>query len=720
VRTKGLWGSGFGWASGEPHIGRALLKGFWGVLSSGIFFTPKREVRIEFVEPANFPRGADRTAINQYLENFYNQEPERNTYVPYSIWQGRKPQVRPERIGPKIEGQTGTISATVRQAVYEYLRKLTGVSQVKDSDELARDLGLDSLARTDLVLWLEREFGLRQVDADVLRSVSDVLLAAGGQFVYAGPAQIKPVPRAWFKKYGSGPLRIPQGESIPEIFLAQARRHPDKVVIADQTSGARTCRDIVTACLVLQERLRALEGDYIGIMLPASVAADVFYLAALFAGKTPVMVNWTTGSRNIIESLNRLAVRHILTARALVSRLEMQGIELGPLTERFIFAEEIGRGVSKWEKLRAAVKARFNWSDLESAKIPPIAAVLFTSGSETLPKAVPLTHRNILTNLCDVISVIDAREDNTMIGFLPPFHSFGLTANICTALCGSLRTVYHANPMDSAMLARMIEAYKIDYLVGTPTFLAGILRAANQGELAGLRLAVTGAERASEAVYDGLRAKCPRATILEGYGVTECSPIITLNDPKKPRPFTIGKLLPSLSYCLLDPETREVRAKGDGEATGVLCVAGPSVFPGYLNYTGPSPFTEIDGRGFYCTGDFVTVDADGVFTFKGRLKRFVKLGGEMISLPAIEAVLQKHLASEKDEGPVFAVESTPGENPELVLFTVCDIDRETINNFIRSAGLSGLHNIRRIVKLDEIPTLGTGKTDYRALKKSLG
>jgi long-chain-fatty-acid--[acyl-carrier-protein] ligase len=149
-------------------------------------------------------------------------------------------------------------------------------------------------------------------------------------------------------------------------------------------------------------------------------------------------------------------------------------------------------------------------------------------------------------------------------------------------------------------------------------------------------------------------------------------------------------------------------------------VRGPSVFGGYLRYDGRSPFVEAEGKSWYSTGDLVTVDREGVLTFSGRLKRFIKLGGEMVSLPAIEAVLEKQYVRDADEKPVLAVEATADEeHPELVLFTVRRIEREAVNRHIRQAGLSGLHSIRNVIKLDEIPLLGTGKTDYRALKARL-
>ena len=227
---------------------------------------------------------------------------------------------------------------------------------------------------------------------------------------------------------------------------------------------------------------------------------------------------------------------------------------------------------------------------------------------------------------------------------------------------------------------------------------------------------MTGAEACPEKVYEALKAKCENAVILEGYGVTETSPIISLNDPHNPKPLTIGKVLPGMEYIIVNSQTLEPQMP---PCSGLLLVRGPSVFGGYLNYEGKSPFVEVTGKRWYSTDDLVSVDAKGVLTFKGRLKRFVKLGGEMVSLPAIEAALQSQFASEDDKGPVLAVEATEAENPELVLFTTLEIDRETANRKIHEAGLSGLHNIRKVVKLNEMPLLGTGKTNYRELKQML-
>lgn len=717
IRTTGLWGSAFGWASGyAPKVAPILRKGLLAIFANAVLFTPRRKVTIEFYEPKDLPRKADRNTFNRFLEDYYNANAQPNTYVPYTIWEKGGVRTLPEPTLPQLEADYSSVPATTRQIILKHLCEVTGISQLKDSDRLAADLGMDSLARTDLLLWLENEFGFRQADADAMQTVGDVMLAACGRFVYVTATSLKPVQVCWFKERSSQRVTFYEGGTLTEVFLKQAAMHPDTPAIADQSSGVKTYRDIITACLVLKPIIEKLDGDYIGIMLPASVAADIFYLSVLFAGKTPVMVNWTSGERNITASLDSVGVKHIITAKALVDRIAMQGIELSTITNRFIFAEELNSKVSRWAKLKVFIAAHTTWENLQDAKTSKTAVVLFTSGSETLPKSVPLTHTNLIANMRDVLSMVEICEKDRLIGFLPPFHSFGLTVTMLLPLCGGAQIVYHPNPTEADTLAKLIEAYKVTLLVGTPTFLGGIVRVATDKQLSTLRLAVTGAEQCPEKVYQALKAKCKNALILEGYGVTECSPIISLNDPKNLKPFTIGKVLPSLEYILVDAETFEPQ---EPPCSGLLLVRGPSVFGGYLNYEGKSPFVEVNGKQWYSTGDLVSVDTEGVLTFKGRLKRFVKLGGEMVSLPAIEDALQSQFAFEDDKGPVLAVEATEAESPELVLFTTLNIDRETVNRKIREAGLSGLHSIRRVIKLDEMPLLGTGKTNYRLLKQML-
>ncbi len=740
IRTRGLWGSSFSRAGGqEPNVAHNLSQGILSLLASGIFFAPRREVAIELYEPDDFPRQAGRRTINRYLEDFYNQDAPYNTYVPYTIWEPRGPRQLPEPEVREIEGQAEDVPLAIRQIVTECLKRLSGLEEICDTDHLARDLGLDSLARSDLLLSLEKEFGFPQGNVDSLRTVQDVLLAACGESMAAGQAQLKEVPREWFAGKGRGAaVSLPKGlrgglpETITEAFLAQGLLAPDKAIIADQRSGVKTYRQIVAAVFALRAEIEKLPGERIGIMLPASVAAEVVYLSTLFAGKTPVMINWTVGVRNITAALRTAEVQTILTAEALMKRLRAQALDLGQLPAQLVYLEELLAGVSRWAKFRAWVRSHLSWSSLAGTKIAETAVILFTSGSETLPKVVPLSHANLLANLHDAILMFKLFDSDHLQGFLQPFHSFGLTAGALVSLCLGVPAVYHSNPAEAAMLGRLIEAYGVTILIGTPTFLNGIVRASTRKQLATLRLTVTGAEKCPRRVYDALAELCPQMVVIEGYGVTECSPIIAVNDEKDPKAGTIGKVLPSFEYAIVDADSG--RRVGRGQP-GVLLVQGPCVFSGYLTQEGASPFVEFEGKKWYRTGDLVSEDDDGVLTFRGRLKRFVKIGGEMISLPAIEAALDAHYPSEADEGPVIAVEALWQEEApipigdqwrtQLVLFAkraapfVEKLDRETVNAQLRQAGLSPLHNIRRIIQLDEIPVLGTGKADYRRLREIL-
>jgi len=718
LRTRGLWGSGFSWAKGRPPSVKATLKsGIAGLLLSGLFFAPRRRVTIEFVEPADFPRTGDRDEINRYLERFYNAELPRNTFVPYSFWRGTRPVHLPEPQTARFRGGARAVPPATRQAVLEHLAALSGSAQVRDDAHLARDLGLDSLARADLLAWLEDEFGFPQGDADALNTVSDVMLAACGETATSQLTEIKPVPRRWFAGMPDPtPLTPTEGRTVAEAFLRQARQSPGRAIIADQLSGVRTFRQLVLGILVLKPRLEALEGERLGLLLPASVAADVTYLATVFSGKTPVMLNWTLGARNLVHCLQVAGVRHIVTLRGLVSRLQAQDNDLSPLADRFVFLEDVAKSVPPWTKLSAYVRSRLCWRSLDMAKTSDTAAILFTSGSETFPKAVPLTHDNVLSNVRDVFHLVPVERGDCLLGFLPPFHAFGLTVMLAP-LCFGVQTAHHANPTEGATLAHLVEAYQASVVVGTPTFLGSILRAATPEMLSSLRLAIVGAEKCPEHVYDAFAQLCPSAVIIEGYGVTECSPIITVNDPREPRRGTIGRLLPSFERILTHPETGQPL---DAPGTGLLHVRGPCVFGGYLGKDAPSPFVEVAGKTWYRTGDIVREDERGVMAFEGRLKRFVKRGGEMISLPAIEALVVECFGDATEGPPTVAIEATSSDtNPEIVLFTTRDLDRDAVNRRLREAGLSPLHNIRRIIRLDAIPLLGSGKTDYRALKARL-
>ncbi len=717
IRTRGLWGSCFGYGPGEQlNVPRVIKRAIWQVLVSFVFFLPRRKVTLECVEPDDLPRDADKSDLNAYLESFYNATPNPNRFVPYTLWQRGDRRELPEPKRQTAKGDLSAVPPGTRQLVTEYFTEHTDATSIDDATELARDLGMDSLAFMELAAWLQDEFGSAPSDLDAFRTVGDVMLVAGGEVISAQASLVKDVPRNWGR--GMGPYHPPElvEMTIPEAFGRQASRNASAALLADQLSGVVTNRQALIATRLLAKQIREMPGETIGIMLPSSVAASLCFLATLMAGKTPAMLNWTLGAANLKHCMDITDLQSVVTSRVFVDRLDKQGVDLTALAGRLLFLEDIRSRITKLAKLAGALRSLVPGAFTQSrADADAIAVILFTSGTESVPKAVPLTHRNLLTNVSDVYTCFTADDRDAMLGILPPFHSFGLMTSVILPLCTGFRTAYYPDPTDSASLGEMTNAYGTTLLAATPTFLSGILRATPPAKLSSLRLVVSGAEKCPESVYEAMATSCPGSVIMEGYGATECSPVISVNHEDDPRHGTIGRILPSLDHLIVDENTHEPCPPG---GLGMLLVSGPSVFHGYLHYDGASPFVELDGRQWYRTGDLVTEDADGIITFRGRLKRFIKVGGEMISLPAIEAVLLEAFARADDEGPPLAVTDVGEEGrQEVVLFVTRPIKRREANGALRAGGLSGLHNVRRVVRVETLPLLGTGKVDYRSLRQ---
>ena len=710
LRSTGLWGSSFSRANGVPSLVNNLGKRIFMILANGILFMPRRPVSIDVAEAIDFPCHEDKMVMNRYLEQFYNAVKQPRLHVPYFFWQGGPYRIEePEPVSMVMD--ISVVPENTRRLVLKKIGELAGVEDLSETDHLAKDLGMDSLVIVEFGVYLNEEFGVSNEHLDGLQTVADCILAAGGFVGDAPSLAINPPGDKWFMSAGEQVLDFPQGTTVAEIFLAQARKYPDQVIVADQISGEKTYRQLVMGILALSPGLKKIPGKRVGIMLPATVAAVLSYLGIMFAGREPVMVNWTTGVGQVSFCLKNCRVSHVLTSKKLLDRLKSQGFEAAGVGVKWVFLEDIAGEISFLSKLKALIGSRFDCHSLGQVKIADTAAILFTSGSETHPKSVPLSHENFLANVRDFNAVLELRGSDRLLGILPVFHSLGLAGTVILPLCLGLRTVYWPNPTEGRQLARMVAAYKSSLFITTPTFLQNIIYQAKDGELASLRLVFSGAEKCPDALFARFAKHAPAGVLCEGYGVTECSPVITVNTPQEPAQGTIGRLFPSMEAAVVHHETGRVAEAGE---PGRLLVRGPNVFAGYLGDI-PSPFVNHEGREWYDTGDLVTCE-NGLFRFAGRLKRFVKLGGEMISLPAIEEVLVNHFGDDKTSEPELAVLAVGEERPELVLLTIIDISRQQANDVLKKAGMSPLHNIRMVRKIEKIPVLGSGKIDYRQLQ----
>jgi long-chain-fatty-acid--[acyl-carrier-protein] ligase len=717
VRTRGAWGSSWTWAQlrMRPSLARLLFAGMGWILANLLFFMPRRRVDIT-LEPADRSRMPEprRETLNPWLEQWYNGDlpgqAEKPVWVPYHFVFGRRSFHFPPTTTKAEEPDTGPVRPETREAVQsllsDRLQRPLGDSEMRPETRL-EELGLDSIDRADLSLQVERRFGFTGDEG--CETVGQLLALAEGRARRQPPA---PPPADWSSTPSrKGPLSI-RGNTILHAFLEHVLAHPRDIAVADDHAGALTNERLLVAALALSRRLRGLAAANVGVLLPASAACDVALLALYLAGKLPVVLNWTTGPANLAHAARTLGLSHILTSRAFADRtgVRVEGAD-------FLFLEELRSSIGKFEQLRTLARVRWLPGSVRRA-VPEVspdqpAAVLFTSGSEKAPKAVALTHANLLSCQRAVVEVMGVTRADVLLGFLPAFHSFGLTVTTLLPLLTGVRVVHHPDPTDAANLAHKIDAYGVTVLVGTPTFVSYILERAKPGGLSSLRLIVLGAEKCPPALFERCRERAPHATVVEGYGITECAPVVSVNPPSAPKPGSIGRPLPGVDVRVVDLETEETLPAG---RMGMIQVHGPTVFPGYLGHDGASPFVEDEGKRWYVTGDLGERDDDGYLWFRGRLKRFLKAGGEMISLPALEEPFAR-LYPPTREGPRVAVEGVEHERGRwVVLFTTEPLALRDANAVLLREGFHGVMRLDEVRRVERIPVLGTGKTDYKQLR----
>lgn len=716
MRTRGVWGSSFTYATGRtPRLGRCFRDGLLWLAANLLVFMPRRrvDITIEPLDRARLPE-LERDPVNRWFEAWYNVDgPERPTYVPYHFLFGPGSRAFPSAPAP-AEGELDTdhIRPETRLAVAEILAEELG--QPMTDHELApptllEDLGLDSLRRMDLALAVEQRFGFSADPAPV--TVGQLMALAEG--LAEKPPPPPPAPE-WFRPPSDdGPPRI-LGRTIAEAFVARALADRRGLAVADDLSGVVTSERLLVGARVMARRFARLPTVNVGLMLPASVACDTMFLGLSLAGKIPVLLNWTTGPANLSHAARLTGLTHVITSWRLRDRLGLviEGVQ-------FLDVEDLRRQVGRLERLLVMLEVR-GWPGRIRRYVPQsppstTAAILFTSGSEKAPKAVPLTHRNILANQEGALAAIGPTPRDSVLSFLPMFHSFGFTVTGLLPLLAGIRVVHHPDPTDAAALARKVAAYRPTLVAGTPTFIDHIFRRARPGELDSLRLIFVGAEKCPLSLFDEARRVVPGADLVEGYGVTECSPIIAANRPGANRPGSVGRPLPGVETCVTDLETGEVLPAG---RMGMLLVSGPSVFPGYLGDEAP-PFLERQGKRWYVTGDLAEIDPEGFLHFRGRLKRFLKAGGEMISLPALEDPFSILYPPDED-GPRVAVEGVETEHGRhIVLFTTEPITLKEANARLIETGFRGVMRLDEVRRLEKIPVLGTGKVDYRRLREMI-
>ena len=394
----------------------------------------------------------------------------------------------------------------------------------------------------------------------------------------------------------------------------------------------------------------------------------------------------------------------IITSRALLERIRC------PIVEGMIFLEDLVRHVAVFEKVRAALRAkrpvRTLIKKVAGGRDDAILVMLFTSGSEKEPKAVPLSHRNIFANIDALSQVLQLRHEDIFLANLPYFHVFGQTANLWVPLYFGMTIVTYANPLDYKAICEIAREEKATLMVGTPTFFAGYLKKSERGDFESMRIMLTGADKCPESLRQGFLDKHDKV-LLEAYGTTETSPGITANTPEFNRPGSVGKALPNVKIRMENYETGE--ACGIGEI-GKILIKGENVMQGYFDDFEAT--ANSIRHGWYDTGDMGYMDADGYLWHVGRLKRFMKIGGEMISLVRVEDVLQRLLPPEVECCVVEVPDAMRGAR--IVAAVTQPVEEKEILRRMAEE-LSNISLPKQFVVLDTLPKMGSGKIDFRQI-----
>ncbi len=737
LRITGLWGSGFSRAiTGEvPNFWQVLKNGAKSLIKNGIFFMPKRKVIIEcLAEPEDFPKKGSRLDINKYLEGWYNtyktdqghiviDEPLK--LVTYKKGEEVYPEITKDTKPKRISHKRSDIPDKIKKDVYELISGITKTtaSKLKEDDELSSGLGLDSLDIAEVHTHLAEKYHVKNLSPEALVTIYDVMEAAVGAKEISEVKEDEMTKEIWPEEEDRPRVERPHGKTLQEAFLRSCHRMGSYAAIADEMTGILSYKRVKLAALILSFKIAKLPGKYIGIMLPASAGTYLTIVATQLAGKIPVMMNWTAGARNLNYGAELLDLQSIISSHKFLNRLET--LDIGEIDHLIVTLEDIKHSISIKDKLKGLMLARkgptklYNKLNLQYTRETDPAIVLFTSGTETFPKAVPLSHKNLLENQKASISCVGFNKEDVFYGALPPFHSFGMNVAGLLPILSGLKVFYSPDPTDAQKMVKDVYKWKISVMCLAPSFYKNLFALAKPKHLRSVKLFVTGAEKAPKEFFEKIKSLGPYHKAIEGYGITECSPVVTICRPNRPQKG-VGQPLPNVELCVIDVETQELLPKG---SSGEICMSGPSIFEGYIGDVGFDPFIEINHKRWYRSGDYGCIDSEGNLLLEGRLKRFVKIGAEMVSLGALEEALLKHALDQKwyfpeDEKVALAIGVVEvKQRPELVLFTIFDVDKDRVNEALKKLGFARIIKISLVKTIKEIPMTGTGKVQFRRLNE---
>lgn len=509
-------------------------------------------------------------------------------------------------------------------------------------------------------------------------------------------------------------------KTVLRSFLKLCAEMTTATVFWDEQLGKLSYNQVYKAICALATRLANYPDQHIGIMMPASAGAYIAYFATLLSGKIPVMINWSQGLREVTACVNLVGVTHVITAKPLMQKLAQTHGEDAEYPFSLIFLDEVRKELSFLEKCRVGIcmsipfEWMMRWFGVFDKDPEDVAVILFTSGTEKLPKGVPLTNASLLANQRACFDCFSPKEDDAMISFLPPFHAYGFNSCTLFPLLSGIPVVFAYNPLYAKKIVEMIDEAKVTLLGSTPVFLSYVINAAKKSEttLPSLRFVVVGGDVFKHSLYQEALKTFPHVQLRQGYGTTECSPVITINTVNSPKHEScVGMPVRGMEVLIVSEETKVPVSTG---VTGLVLTRGTSLFKGYLGEDFGHGFIELAGETWYVTGDLGYVDRHGELFLKGRLSRFVKIGAEMVSLEAMESIIMEGCGQNAADHPLVVC-GLPGEKERLCLFTIFPTSVSEVNDILKNSKTSNLLKISYHHQVEAIPMLGTGKPDYCSL-----